>query len=41
MVGNFKGDEVDENSNCDPLGIYAALKFSGEKLPNLMAKYLI
>ena len=32
VYGNFKGDEVDENSNCDPLGIYAALKFSGEKI---------
>ena len=32
VYGNFKSDEVDENSNCDPLGIYAALKFSGEKI---------
>lgn len=32
VYGNFKSDEVDESSNCDPLGIYAALKFSGEKI---------
>tara|TARA_B100000886_G_scaffold287363_1_gene211996 strand:+ start:4170 stop:5177 length:1008 start_codon:yes stop_codon:yes gene_type:complete len=32
VYGNFKAEEVDENYNCDPLGIYAALKFSGEKI---------
>lgn len=32
VYGNFKSDEVDEDSNCEPLGIYAALKFSGEKI---------
>ena len=32
VYGNFKSDKVDENSICDPLGIYGALKFSGEKI---------
>lgn len=32
VYGNFKEDFVDENSNCEPLGIYGALKFSGEKI---------
>ena len=32
VYGNFKTDIIDENSICEPLGIYGALKFSGEKL---------
>lgn len=32
VYGNFKEEEVDENYNCEPLGIYAALKYSGEKI---------
>ena len=32
VYGNFKQDFVDENSICDPIGIYGALKFSGEKI---------
>lgn len=32
VYGNFKQSEVDESSKCSPLGIYAALKYSGEKL---------
>lgn len=32
VYGNFKQDFVDEESNCDPIGIYGALKFSGEKI---------
>ena len=32
VYGNFKSKEVDEDTACDPLGIYAALKFSGEKI---------
>ncbi len=32
VYGNFKSDGVDEKSNCDPLGIYGALKFAGEKI---------
>lgn len=32
VYGNFKSKEVDEDTICDPLGIYAALKFSGEKI---------
>jgi len=32
VYGNFKQDFVDEESICDPIGIYGALKFSGEKI---------
>ena len=32
VYGNFETDSVDENSPCNPLGIYGALKFGGEKL---------
>ena len=32
VYGNFNNKIVDENTICDPLGIYGALKFSGEKL---------
>ncbi len=32
VYGNFKSKEVNEETICDPLGIYAALKFSGEKI---------
>jgi len=32
VYGNFKSNEVDEDSVCNPLGIYAALKYSGEKI---------
>jgi nucleoside-diphosphate-sugar epimerase len=32
VYGNFKQDFVDENSICEPIGIYGALKFSGEKI---------
>ena len=32
VYGNFKKQTVDEKDTCEPLGIYAALKFSGEKL---------
>ena len=32
VYGNFKQTEVNENSLCDPIGIYGALKYSGEKL---------
>ena len=32
VYGHFKGGFVTEETPCDPLGIYAALKFSGEKL---------
>ena len=30
VYGNFKSDKVDEDTNCEPLGIYGALKYSGE-----------
>ena len=32
VYGNFQSNEVDEDSVCNPLGIYAALKYSGEKI---------
>ena len=28
----LKKSEVNENTHCDPLGIYGALKFSAEKI---------
>ena len=32
VYGNFEGAAVTEESRCDPIGIYGALKFGGEKL---------
>ncbi len=32
VYGNFDGEAVSEDRHCEPLGIYGALKFSGEKL---------
>lgn len=32
VYGNFKTDEVNEESHCEPLGIYGALKYSAEKI---------
>lgn len=32
VYGNFMGDSVGEDTPCDPLGIYAALKFAAEKI---------
>jgi len=32
VYGNFETKEVNEETNCNPIGIYGALKFSGEKL---------
>ena len=32
VYGNFKGDQVDEDSRCEPLGIYGALKYGSEKI---------
>ncbi len=32
VYGNFKDGEVDENSKCDPIGIYGNLKLSGEMM---------
>lgn len=32
VYGNFEGDSVAEDSICNPLGIYGALKYAGEKL---------
>ncbi len=34
VYGNFKKTEVNENDKCDPIGIYGALKYAGEKLIN-------
>ena len=32
VYGNFQEDTVNEDSPCEPLGIYGALKYGGEKL---------
>jgi nucleoside-diphosphate-sugar epimerase len=32
VYGNFQGDIVTEETPCEPLGIYGALKYAGEKL---------
>lgn len=32
VYGHFKHDKVDESSECEPLGIYGALKFGSEKI---------
>lgn len=32
VYGNFEGDSVTEDRHCEPLGIYGALKYGGEKL---------
>ncbi len=32
VYGDFGGDAVEEDRNCEPIGIYGALKYSGEKL---------
>lgn len=32
VYGNFDGDSVSEDSPCNPLGIYGALKLCGEKI---------
>ena len=32
VYGNFKSSEVDEDTNCEPLGIYGALKYAAEKI---------
>lgn len=32
VYGNFEGDAVTEDRRCEPMGIYGALKYGGEKL---------
>ena len=32
VYGNFESDQVDEDTNCEPLGIYGALKYGSEKI---------
>ena len=32
VYGNFNGEAVNEDRRCEPLGIYGALKYGGEKL---------
>ena len=32
VYGNFKTETVDEETNCDPIGIYGSLKFAAEKI---------
>ena len=34
VYGNFKGGQVDESVNCEPLGIYGAIKYGSEKSCN-------
>ena len=38
VYGHFKTPEVHEDDPCDPIGIYGALKFSGEKIVNDLFK---
>ena len=35
VYGNFKEDQVDEDSICEPIGIYGNLKLAGERVQNL------
>ena len=32
VYGNFEGEAVSEDRHCEPMGIYGALKYGGEKL---------
>ncbi len=32
VYGNFKNDQAHEDDNCEPLGIYGALKYGSEKI---------
>jgi len=32
VYGNFEGESVSEDRHCEPMGIYGALKYGGEKL---------
>ncbi len=32
VYGNFRSDQVSEDTPCEPLGIYGALKYAGEKI---------
>jgi nucleoside-diphosphate-sugar epimerase len=32
VYGNFEGESVSEDRRCEPMGIYGALKYGGEKL---------
>ncbi len=32
VYGNFSDDEVTEETRCEPIGIYGALKYAGEKI---------
>ena len=32
VYGNFRENEVNEDTRCEPLGIYGALKYAGEKI---------
>lgn len=34
VYGNFKNDYVNEETECNPIGIYGNLKFAGEKMIN-------
>ena len=41
VYGNFTSEQVNEKTVCEPLGIYGALKFSGEKWLLRIIKFLI
>ena len=30
VYGNFNGQDVNEETNCKPIGIYGSLKYAGE-----------
>ena len=32
VYGNFKSETVDETTNCEPIGVYGALKYAAEKM---------
>lgn len=34
VYGNFNGESMTEDRHCEPIGIYGALKYGGEKLVN-------
>ena len=40
VYGDFKNNEVDEKTKCNPKGIYAAVKLSGEMILKSSTRYL-
>ena len=41
VYGNFKDGEVDENSKCDPIGIYGNFKLSRNDVEIIQTAFLI